>query len=377
MDLIHDYGLQILYAIAGIGLLTWAVWWYKQVARQNRASSRYSIRSSIGGFILSGLSFLPALISLFKDKALTTPVDQLSVIFGMIFLVAAGVVIAITLQKDFASTLTEELSGKLSSIASFAAYHQYFSDESWGKNFIDNMLRLFHESDKSVHVRTEIRQRIDDAILQWLSDVRSDLRDEYPYEQEEERMRRVKSLVCDATSYVYAVTYDEGTYLQDCWAGILGREYLSINQEKARRIRRIFVLGEDVINGTNEEKRLIVDRIVAVHKMAHISFRIICKDKLPLAWTSRNPATSFITCDGHVASESYTLMDKAKASGYVALNDKTTADNLKARFDELDGFEERKLKTKKFSAVLNKEQLQQEQLSDDNQNVKTSPKITE
>jgi hypothetical protein len=150
-------------------------------------------------------------------------------------------------------------------------------------------------------------------------------------------MIRLKRTVEDAQKYVYAVTFDGGSYLEDFWTGEFSDEYVTANSDMTKRqpgiIRRAFVIDKTTVMDVNGSKNRILREIITKHRGSNIRIHMIFKDNVPGTWKGHD--TSFLLCDDFVVSESYSLSDGGSRPGYVAVNDEAALLRLKKLFFDL------------------------------------------
>jgi transcriptional regulator with XRE-family HTH domain len=209
-------------------------------------------------------------------------------------------------------------------------------NDAWLRKSALSLIAILKETEDNKIIQREAKDMIDI----YLEDFRRNLRSPFPraefHESDElARMRRLKTIIEDARDYVYAVTLDMGNYINSFWAGKFSGEYITANIQESASVMRIFILGRDVIKGKDKEKRAILDNVLDEHMKADLDVRVICIDRLPPSW--RGHDTSFLICDGCVASESHSLSATNNRAGYVLINDHSAVRTLKKLFEDLWG----------------------------------------
>lgn len=217
--------------------------------------------------------------------------------------------------------------------------NEFYEDE-WLHEKLKELVKIRRETEgKRMHVRKQIEEEINKSVEQAARMVLSSFRIPCSENDELERMRRLKMATEDAKEYVFAVTYDAHGFIDKFWSGEFYREYIQVNAKAASngakvKIKRVFIVDQEVINGGNQDKREKLEDIVRNHlKFPNIEIRVICKDQLPSSWKGCD--TSFLVCDDCVASESCGLSNSQNIEGYVVYNDRDIVEMLKKRFEEL------------------------------------------
>lgn len=334
---------------------------------------RPSILAGIGGLILAVVAFLLGLMPLFEGKPLT-PDKQLEIAIAFIVLWVTHVLIVVLQQIEIAEevkklyqqanssatagnqkildTLSDNKKELLDTLSDnkkkFDVTNQQFmeilkidkefSHDAWLYNKFKATVKLAKEANKNVFVRKAFEDEVDNFLENINKDLRiSYFKRDFPKEREMYRMLRLKRTIESAGQYVYAVTLDGGSYIEEFWSGEFSDEYvmanIDTNSKSPAKIRRAFILDREIVNDASSYRYQLVKKIISDHLRNNIDIHVIFKDNLPASWSGHD--TSFLLCDDFVVSESYTLSDEGKAPGYVALKDEIAILKLKKLFLDL------------------------------------------
>lgn len=308
---------------------------------------RPSILAGIFGLVLAVAALVPGLLPLIEGHALTDATKQLEVIAGFLVLWLTCILIVILQQiemtNDVEKTINRESIDVLKAYQNLCAILKVnpdlLRDETLNKK-VEKIVKLWKATESRVYARKEIEERFDDLLEKGAQVTHGFLHLSFKKEKELDRMSKLKLIVENAGRYVYAVTLDEGEYLEDFYSGEFFDEYIEANNKKTSNgkvtIKRFFIVDREVINDQDQAKRNKLEQIIRRHKLqnSRLDVHIVCKDKLPK--NLKDCHTSFLVCDDSVASESYSLHDEGKTDGYVVYYDKKRCIELNRRFKLLE-----------------------------------------
>jgi hypothetical protein len=295
------------------------------------------------GLFLAVIAFVPALTQLFQNKPiLDDPAKQLEVILGFVVLIVTCVVTIWFQQLEASTELREEQQNSRRAnrrlIKAVGLAPRILSDQ-WLRARVDELCRMRNESLKHPHVDEAIELTIENTFAELNAAIHSpSFHKIYTRLDEWGRMERLLDIVAKARTYIHAVTLDSGDYIPKFWTGRYADKYWKTNEDAVNKrkvkVARIFVVDRDVIdNEQNEKRRLLTPTLQAHQKLGALRVQVVAKDKLPEVWIGHD--TSFLVCDGVIASESYTLSAPDAKPGYVILNDRDAVAKLVRLFDAL------------------------------------------
>lgn len=316
---------------------------------------RPSVIGALIGFIVAVFAFAAALAPVFMGEKdhLSKQATQVELIIGFLALWVTCILTIILqhleTEHEFRNLHQQSRKAAESSHIELLQALQLgvnLGKDDWLKEKAVALSKLRQELTDS-HTVLEIKTKFDEFFRRMQRGV---FEQEYQKTEEVDRMNRLLRAIKDAQKYVYAVTLDSGTYLEDFWQGSFAKKYIQANNEVANDkrvdIRRIFVVDENLLSDPMHIHRKLLGSLIAAQGSdgsdGDVRVRIVSKERLRGSSWARHD-TSFLVCDDILASESYSLSDGGATPGYVVLNNAEKIERLRNLFHWLDTAPEAKL----------------------------------
>lgn len=210
-----------------------------------------------------------------------------------------------------------------------------FAPKDWFADALTELIALKRSAEKKPFERGRFQEMLKEMVVSTGRAIGRPVHIEIP--DEIVRIARLKEIVENSESYIYAVTYDVRDYLRNFWSKLVVREYVQHNLALADRgvtIERIFVVTPETLSGADREKSDKLHEIMAAFLAANrrnLVTRIISIEQLPES--HRTWDTSFLISDDYAASESDGMKHGTPVLAYISFGEEETIlKPLKDRF---------------------------------------------
>lgn len=241
----------------------------------------------------------------------------------------------IDLLKDFdhrhtttSSEVKETIDKSNSKVVDLVKIHNnFFTDEE-----LFNQLKLLAHSKENISEKGNLTQKyFSETFNNYVETIHKVSEGEVlKLNNEFERIYKLNEVMKEATTSVYAVTYDTENYFETFWGDNLLKDYIVLNQKIAEKVKihRIFVFEENELKFNEKKSKKLKKICEELKDFPNIETKIILMSN---AQKVDRASTSFIIIDDEVASESKGN-GNLRGKRYLSLSNSEIVNALKSRF---------------------------------------------